>query len=104
MGMLHEQEDGVSLVLSRVNTYNDVAEKLAEQLKVDDPQKLRFTQHNVYTQGPKPQPLRFQQMETLLEMLSQYNSFADILYYEILDMKLPELEKLKVLKVRAASC
>lgn len=99
--MAFEQEEGLSLVLSKANTYDDVAEKLAEQLNLDDPQRLRFTQHNVYTQGPKPQPLRFQQMDTLSDMLSQYNSFADVLYYEILDMKLPELEKLKILKVRA---
>lgn len=90
----------MSIELSRTNTYDQVAEKLAEKLGLEDPEMLRFTQHNVYTQAPKPNPLKFQQMSTLLEMLNQFNSFADTLYYEVLDLKLHELERLKVLKVR----
>lgn len=101
--MLSEQEEGLQLVLSKVTTYDEVAEKLAEQLKLDDSQKLRFTQQDAYKKRPKPQPLRFRQLKTLFDMLSHYNKIADVLYYEVLDIKLPEEEKFKVLKVRATS-
>jgi ubiquitin carboxyl-terminal hydrolase 7 len=95
------QEEGMPLELSKADTYDSVAERLAEELKLEDPQFLRFTQHNAYTQSPKPSPLRFRQHETLVEMLSQFNNMSDIVYYEVLDMPLPELERLKVLRVRS---
>eukprot|EP00884_Botryococcus_braunii_P009404 jgi/Botrbrau1/18465/Bobra.0072s0048.1 len=99
--LANPKEEGVSIEMSRTNTYDEVAQKLADKLGIADPEMLRFTQHNVYTQAPKPQALKFQQYATLLELLSQYNSIADTLYYEVLDLKLHELERLKILKVEA---
>ncbi|KAG8504011.1 hypothetical protein CXB51_002300 [Gossypium anomalum] len=48
---------------------------------------------------PKPQPIKYRGVETLSEMLIHYNQTSDILYYEVLDIPLPELQGLKNLKV-----
>ena len=67
---------------------------------LEDASKLRFTQQNSYSQQPKPQALRFPQQEMLLpEMLQHFGQSADTLYYEVLDLPLQELERLKTLKV-----
>ena len=52
---------------------------------------------------PKPHPLSYNGAESLEQMLSARFSASphpDTLYYEVLDLPLPEFEKLKVLKVR----
>lgn len=93
----------MSLELSCNDTYEQVSSRVASGLTppLDDPSKIRFTQQNNYTQQPKPQHLRFPQQEMLLpEMLSQhFGQSSDTLYYEVLDLPLQELERLKTLKV-----
>ncbi len=103
------QEEGLSLELSSKDTYEDVSRQLAAALTppLDDPQKLRFTQQNNYTQQPKPQALRFPtQEQELPEMLQHFGQTSDTLFYEVLDLPLPELERLKTLKasVLVAAC
>jgi ubiquitin carboxyl-terminal hydrolase 7 len=119
---------------SKLHTYDDVVERVARQLGLDDPAKIRLTSHNCYSQQPKPQPIRYRGVEHLLDMLVHYNQVnlslafffcqyerdfgipnlqkafllkllsvmiqtSDILYYEVLDIPLPELQFLKTLKV-----
>jgi ubiquitin carboxyl-terminal hydrolase 7 len=84
---------------SKLHTYDDVVERVARQLGLDDPSKIRLTSHNCYSQQPKPQPIRYRGVEHLLDMLVHYNQTSDILYYEVLDIPLPELQCLKTLKV-----
>ncbi|CAD6270087.1 unnamed protein product [Miscanthus lutarioriparius] len=93
------KEDDFSLELSKLHTYDDVVERIAHQLGLDDPSKIRLTSHNCYSQQPKPQPIRYRGVEHLLDMLVHYNQTSDILYYEVLDIPLPELQCLKTLKV-----
>ncbi|URE06756.1 ubiquitin carboxyl-terminal hydrolase [Musa troglodytarum] len=93
------KEDDFSLELSKLSTYDDVVERVARQLGLDDPSKIRLTSHNCYSQQPKPQPIKFRGLEHLSEMLVHYNQTSDILYYEVLDIPLPELQGLKTLKV-----
>ncbi|GAB2263919.1 hypothetical protein Droror1_Dr00026053 [Drosera rotundifolia] len=93
------KEDKFCLELSRSHTYDDVVEKVAQRLGLDDPSKIRLTSHNVYCDQPKPQPIRYRGVDSLFDMLRQYNQMTDILYYEVLDIPLSELEALKVLKV-----
>ncbi|GJN34912.1 hypothetical protein PR202_gb23621 [Eleusine coracana subsp. coracana] len=93
------KEDDFSLELSKLHTYDDVVERVAHQLGLDDPSKIRLTSHNCYSQQPKPQPIRYRGVEHLLDMLVHYNQTSDILYYEVLDIPLPELQCLKTLKV-----
>jgi len=113
-------------IRSRLFTYDDVVERVAQQLGLEDPSKIRLTPHNCYSQQPKPQPIKYRGVEHLSDMLVHYNqvgtiqSFgisaierqhfnlcfgicfwqtSDILYYEVLDIPLPELQGLKTLKV-----
>ncbi|CAN7037389.1 hypothetical protein IGI04_004445 [Brassica rapa subsp. trilocularis] len=93
------KEDEFVLELSKLHTYDDVVERVAEKLGLDDPSKLRLTSHNCYSQQPKPQPIKYRGVDRLSDMLVHYNQTSDILYYEVLDIPLPELQGLKTLKV-----
>lgn len=93
------KEDDFSLELSKTNTYDDVVERVAQKIGLDDPSKIRLTAHNCYSQQPKPQPIKYRGVDHLSDMLIHYNQNSDILYYEVLDIPLPELQGLKNLKV-----
>ncbi|XP_039058437.1 ubiquitin carboxyl-terminal hydrolase 12-like isoform X2 [Hibiscus syriacus] len=93
------KEDDFCLELSKIHTYDDVVERVACKLGVDDPSKFRLTSHNCYSQQPKPQSIKYRGIEHLSDMLVHYNQTSDILYYEVLDIPLPELQGLKNLKV-----
>ncbi|XP_020095661.1 ubiquitin carboxyl-terminal hydrolase 12-like isoform X3 [Ananas comosus] len=93
------KEDAFCLELSKLSTYDDVVDKVAHHLGVDDPSKIRLTPHNCYSQQPKPQPIKYRGVDHLSDMLLYYNQTSDILYYEVLDIPLPELQGLKTLKV-----
>ncbi|KAJ9540444.1 hypothetical protein OSB04_026950 [Centaurea solstitialis] len=91
--------DDFELELSKLHTYDDVVERLARKLELNDPSIIRLTPHNCYSQQPKPHPIKYRVAEHLLDMLVHYNQVSDILYYEVLDIPLPELQGLKTLKV-----
>ncbi|KAK3422115.1 hypothetical protein EUGRSUZ_G02663 [Eucalyptus grandis] len=93
------KEDEFSLELSKLHNYDDVVERVAHHLSLNDPSKIRLTPHNCYSQQPKPQPIKYRGAEHLCDMLVHYNQTSDILYYEVLDIPLPELQGLKTLKV-----
>ncbi|XP_041999988.1 ubiquitin C-terminal hydrolase 12-like isoform X1 [Salvia splendens] len=93
------KEDEFCLELSKQNNYDEVVAYVARHLGLNDPSKIRLTSHNCYSQQPKPQPIKYQGAERLTEMLIHYNQISDILYYEVLDIPLPELQGLKTLKV-----
>ncbi|XP_037496823.1 ubiquitin carboxyl-terminal hydrolase 13 isoform X3 [Jatropha curcas] len=93
------KEDEFCLELSKLHNYDDVVERVACHLGLDDPSKIRLTSHNCYSQQPKPQPIKYRGVEHLSDMLVHYNQTSDILYYEVLDIPLPELQGLKTLKV-----
>ncbi|KAM1109322.1 hypothetical protein EV1_008831 [Malus domestica] len=87
------------LELSKLHTYDDVVEKLAHHIGLEDPTKIRLTAHNCYSQQPRAQPIKYRGVEHLTEMLTHYNQTSDILYYEVFEITLPELQDLKHLKV-----
>ncbi|GAA0176566.1 cysteine protease [Lithospermum erythrorhizon] len=93
------KEDDFILELAKPHTYDDVVDRVAQQLGLDDPSKIRLTPHNCYSQQPKPHPIKYRSVEQLMDMLVHYNQISDILYYEVLDIPLPELQCLKTLKV-----
>ncbi|KAJ0981726.1 hypothetical protein J5N97_009981 [Dioscorea zingiberensis] len=93
------KEDDFCLELSKLFSYDDVVERVAHHLGLDDPTKIRLTSHNCYSQQPKPQPIKYRGADHLSDMLVHYNQTSDILYYEVLDIPLPELQGLKTLKV-----
>ncbi|KAI3938563.1 hypothetical protein MKW98_016068 [Papaver atlanticum] len=92
-------EDDFCLELSKVSTYDDVTERVARHLGLDDPTKIRLTAHHCFSQKPKPQAIKYQGIDHLSEMLIHHNRTSDILYYEVLDIPLPELQDLKTLNV-----
>ncbi|KAI5416520.1 ubiquitin carboxyl-terminal hydrolase 13, variant 3, partial [Lathyrus oleraceus] len=53
------KEDDFSLEMSRLYTYDDVVDRVAQQLGLNDPSKIRLTPHNCYSQQPKPQPIKY---------------------------------------------
>ncbi|KAJ4898182.1 Ubiquitin carboxyl-terminal hydrolase 13 [Raphanus sativus] len=93
------KDDEFTMELSKLHTYDDVVERLAEKIGLDDPSKIRLTPHNCYSQQPKPQYIKYRGVDHLSDMLAHYNQMSDILYYEVLDIPLPELQGLKTLKV-----
>lgn len=58
---------------SKVHSYDDVVERVALRIGLDDPSKLRLTSHNCYSQQPKPQPIKYRGVEHLSDMLVHYN-------------------------------
>ncbi|CAK8537193.1 unnamed protein product [Lathyrus sativus] len=93
------KEDEFSLELSKLHTYDDVVERVSQHLGLNDPSKIRLTSHNCYSQQPKPQPIKYRGVNHLSDMLVHYNQATDVLYYEVLDIPLPELQCLKTLKI-----
>ncbi|XP_044508657.1 ubiquitin C-terminal hydrolase 12-like [Mangifera indica] len=93
------KEDDFCLELSKLHSYDEVVGRVARKIGLDDPSKIRLTPHNCYSQQPKPQAIKYQGVEHLSDMLVHYNQTSDILYYEVLDIPLPELQGLKNLKV-----
>ncbi|XP_049401012.1 ubiquitin C-terminal hydrolase 12-like isoform X4 [Solanum stenotomum] len=93
------KEDDFCLELAKSDTYDEVVERVAQRLGVDDSSKIRLTPHNCYSQQPKPNPIKYRSVDHLVDMLIHYNQISDILYYEVLDIPLPELQCLKTLKV-----
>ncbi len=97
------REEGLSLELQRECSYDGVCAALAARLGLADPQLLRLTGQNVHGCVPRPMPFRFREKDSLLELLQHLNAQADCLYYEVLDLPLPQLETLKTLRVELFS-
>ncbi|GER44811.1 ubiquitin carboxyl-terminal hydrolase, partial [Striga asiatica] len=93
------KEDEFCLELAKVDSYDNVVERVAQHLGLRDPPKIRLTPHNCYSQQPKPNPIKYRAVDQLLDMLVHYNQISDILYYEVLDIPLPKLQRLKTLKI-----
>ncbi|XP_015699161.1 ubiquitin C-terminal hydrolase 13-like isoform X2 [Oryza brachyantha] len=93
------KEDDFTLELSKRFTYDDVVEKVAHHLGLDDPSKLRLTQHHPYTQMPKSHYIKYRCLDHLWDMLRNGNQICDILYYEVLDIPLPLLQGLITLRI-----
>ena len=72
----------LSYFSSKLHTYDDVVERVAHHLGLDDPSKIRLTSHNCYSQQPKPQPIKFRGVDHLSDMLVHYNQ----VYHRILDL------------------
>ncbi|KAI3930945.1 hypothetical protein MKW92_011609 [Papaver armeniacum] len=93
------KKDDFILELSKVLTYDNVTERIAQHLGLDDPTKIRLTPHNCYSQQPIAQAIKYQGFDHLSQILSHHNQISDILYYEVLDIPLPVFEGLKTLNI-----
>lgn len=61
---------------SKLHNYDDVVERVACHLGLNDPSKIRLTPHNCYSQQPKPQPIKYRGAEHLGDMLVHYNQVS----------------------------
>ncbi|KAI3899367.1 hypothetical protein MKW92_027393 [Papaver armeniacum] len=93
------KKDDFILELSKVLTYDNVTERIAQHLGLDDPTKIRLTPHNCYSQQPIAQAIKYQGFDHLSQILSHHNQISDILYYEVLDIPLPVFQGLKTLNI-----
>lgn len=90
------QSDGFALELVRGSSYQSVETALGAYLRLSDPSHLRLTLHSMQTDSPKQLPLRYRERDTLCELLTLHGlAPVKIVYYEILDIPLPQLEQLK---------
>lgn len=58
---------------SKIHSYDEVVERVARRIGLDDPSKIRLTSHNCYSQQPKPQPIKYRGVDHLSDMLVHYN-------------------------------
>ncbi|KAL4423841.1 hypothetical protein ABPG75_001142 [Micractinium tetrahymenae] len=94
------EEGTVELELSKADSYDDVSKALATKLGLDHPLKLRLTAQSHLTQLPRPHAMRYRQFECLQDMLKS-GAFVQVstLYYEVIDLPLPEYESLMNFKI-----
>ncbi|KAI5816954.1 hypothetical protein BZA77DRAFT_46183 [Pyronema omphalodes] len=92
----------LTLIMNKKMSYDDVSERVAKQLNVP-PTHIQFRQAHTQSSAPKA-PLKRAQHGTLGAMVSVHNyygsltSLPNMLYYEILDISLAELETKKLFK------
>jgi ubiquitin carboxyl-terminal hydrolase 7 len=98
------KRDALEVEMSTKFSYDQIAAKVGEKLEVD-PTHLRFYTVNASTGNPKT-PIKRNLSQNLQQILTPpYSTFgnnnqrADMLYFEILDMSLSELDTKKNLKV-----
>ncbi|GAA5900428.1 uncharacterized protein JCM6883_002840 [Sporobolomyces salmoneus] len=92
-------ENEFSIVLSKKNTYEQMAIKVGEKLKHDH-LKIRFTQSNGANGNPKT-IVRRQANHSVAELIQPgyMTTSTNLLYYELLEVSIIELETKKSLKI-----
>jgi len=95
---VREKERAMKITLDRRMSYDQVTAKLGKALGCN-PLCLRLTMHNPFSDLPKPQPIKYRGVESLQEMLTSFQKTSDALFYEILQIPLPDFESKKSLKV-----
>ena len=100
----NNEADTFKLELSRKMSYEQFSAKVGEYLKVD-PTHLRFSTVNITTGKPKSIVKRMGNQNLFNIMNPQFGQYGnnnqrdDMLYYEVLDMSLSELDTKKTLKI-----
>jgi len=95
---VREKERAMQITLDKRMSYDQVTAKLGKALGCN-PLCLRLTMHNPFSDLPKPQPIKYRGVESLQEMLTSFQKTSDALFYEILQIPLPDYEAKKSLKV-----
>lgn len=99
-----EQYQPFELILSNKHSYDQIAAKVGEHLKVD-PTHLRFWTVNAANGNPKASVKRGQSQSLQTILNPPYSTFGnnnqrpDALYFEVLDISLTELDTKKALRV-----
>ena len=80
-------------------SYEQVTIEVANHLKVGDPKKIRLTQHNIDLDLPHRNHIKYNGIDRLEAMILDSKRYTNIIYYEILNMQLPTLEKMKCVTI-----
>ena len=101
--VIEDEGSTVELDLLKSMMYDDVSAALAAKLGLDDPLKIRFTPPSVYNSSlPKTIPHKYTpdiSLEALLKPHTGQTSLIPLLYYEPIDIALPEYERLVTFRV-----
>lgn len=100
------EEEPFSLSLLNSNSYDDIVDAVAAHLGFAGDRRLllRLYQHSPLTNQPKKSPLRHSKYSgndrvTLDELLTEYMERTNVLYYEVLDHPITEIEAKKQVAV-----
>ena len=93
-----EADSDVVIELGKGFSYDQIVAALAARLGLADPDLLRLSPHDTYTQQPKA-AVKHRGVERLSDLLVHYAQTTDLVYYEILEMPLPKLERMRVVSV-----
>jgi ubiquitin carboxyl-terminal hydrolase 7 len=96
-----EEDSTVQLELLKDMKWEEVTGALATKLGLDHPLKIRLTLQSLYTAMPRPQPQRYSPDWTLEDLLRTHGQIpkSPVLYYEPIDLPLPEFEKIVTYRV-----
>jgi ubiquitin carboxyl-terminal hydrolase 7 len=96
-----EEETTVQLELLKDMKWDEVSGALAAKLGLDDPLKVRLTLQSLYTPMPRPQPQRYTPDLTLEDLIKSHGQIpkTPVLYYEPIDLPLPEFERIVTYRV-----
>jgi ubiquitin carboxyl-terminal hydrolase 7 len=88
----------IEIELLKNMKYETVVAKIGAHEQIGVPgQYIRLTGHNTYGEGsPKDKPFKTTEVKTLKDMISAALTVTNVLYYEILEMPLQEIENKKV--------
>ncbi|KAF1784527.1 Ubiquitin carboxyl-terminal hydrolase, C-terminal [Phytophthora cactorum] len=102
----HSEEESFTLPLLLSNAYDEVIDAVAAHLGLVGPKRLfvRLYQHSPLNNLPMKSPLRHSRyagdgQTTLDELLTEYMERTNVLYYELLDHPITEIEAKKELLV-----
>ena len=103
----NDDKAAVEVEMERCSTYEELCEAIAREVGAPDGAHIRLTRHNERLGVPHSMPERHENSPTVGEMLGKVSTeqlaMADFgllrMYYEVLEMPLSELEKMKTLNV-----
>ncbi|KAL4539456.1 hypothetical protein Ndes2437B_g02171 [Nannochloris sp. 'desiccata'] len=97
----NEEESTVQVELLKDMKWDDVSKALATKLGLDHPLKVRLTLQSLYTALPRPQPQRYTPELTLEDLIKSHGQIpkSPVLYYEPIDLPLPEYERIVTYRV-----
>jgi ubiquitin carboxyl-terminal hydrolase 7 len=97
----NDEESTVHVELLKDMKWDEVSGALAKKLGLDDPLKVRLTLQSLYTSLPRPQPQRYSPELTLEDLIKTHGQIpkSPVLYYEPIDLPLPEYEKIVTYRV-----
>ncbi|XP_043700280.1 ubiquitin C-terminal hydrolase 12-like [Telopea speciosissima] len=81
---LRHPNDDIYLKLSKLSTYDDIVQRLAPKIKLDDPSKIRLASYKSFSEQPHLEPFDYHAGQHLSDMLDCLEETSDILYYEVL--------------------